>query len=83
MNDVSRELDIRINAATEVGFAVWEAGRMVASVTSAAEVAEWIERRLRTLPGEREREAQDMADTLHSMPNVIRAQQGDGLWRRK
>lgn len=83
MSDAPRELDIRISAASQTGFCIWEAGVVVAAVTSAAEVAEWVERRLRTLPGEREREAQDMADTLHSMPNVIRAQQGGGLWRRK
>jgi hypothetical protein len=65
-----RHVDLRVAAARDVGFAIYEAGEIVAAVTSRAEVAEWIERRLGLLPGELEREAVDFEATREAMANV-------------
>ena len=67
-----RDLDVRISAAGQVGFVVWEAGAIVASLTSRAEVADWIEQRLGIVPGEREREDADRAaySNVERMPNI-------------
>lgn len=67
-----RALDIRISSGTEVGFLVWEAGQVVAALTSRVEVADWLEHRLGSIPGEREREARDLASTQAAFGNVER-----------
>ncbi len=67
-----RDVNIQITAAQETGFLAWESGEVVAAFTSRAEIANWLEARLGDLPGEKEREAQDQADTVEAMPNVIR-----------
>lgn len=82
---MGRETDLRITAGLEVGFCVWEAGEVVAALTSASELAEWIERRLGKVPGEAERESRDRAEAIEALPNVISAVRdgGRGIWRRK
>lgn len=80
-----RNLDIRITAASDRGFVVWEASVVVAALTTRAEVAEWLEQRLGLLPGEIEREAQDRQQTIDDLPNVIRARTAppkSRLWQR-
>lgn len=69
---MSRDVNIQITAAQETGFLAWEGGEVVAAFTSRAEIANWLEARLGDLPGEKEREAQDQADTVEALPNVIR-----------
>jgi hypothetical protein len=43
----ARMLDLRITAGQETGFLVWENAEILAAFSSAAEVAQWIETRLR------------------------------------
>lgn len=68
---MTRDVNIQITAAQETGFLAWESGEVVAAFTSRAEIANWLEARLGDLPGELEREAQDRADTMEALPNVI------------
>lgn len=62
------------------GYIVTESGEEMAAFTSAAEVAQWIETRLRSLPAEQAR----LADEAHpiSMPNVVRAEERR-FWPRR
>ena len=81
---MSRVIDIRISAAAERGFCIYEAGEIVAAFTSRAEVAEWIETRLGEVDGEIDRERQDMADTIENFPNVVSRTDPKGWrWRRR
>ena len=83
MSDSPRLLDIRVNAATHVGFVIWEAGVVVAALTSAAELGEWIERRARELPGEIEREAADEYETRRTMPKIVAEEKAKSRWGLK
>lgn len=47
-----RECELRIGAAPEIGFVIWEHGNIAAALTSRQEVAAWIVDRLARLPGE-------------------------------
>lgn len=77
---MSRELiDIRIAAGTEIGFYIQEAGSIVACFRSAAEVAQWVEDRLRQMPGEAEREATEQADVISTLPSIAR----QSKWRMR
>ena len=73
-----RQCDLRIAAAHEIGFYVQEAGRVVACFEFRWQLAEWIERRLADVPGEREHEeherrAYEMAHSnVEAMPRVAR-----------
>lgn len=67
-----RHLDLRIAAATHVGFTIWEGGEIVAALTSRAEVAQWLEERLGAIPGEHEREARDFDAMQAALANVER-----------
>lgn len=80
---MSRHLDIRIGAAVEKGFVIHEAGEIVAAFTSRAEVAQWIEDRLGLVDGEIERERQDISDTVHDFPNILRTDPKRWKWGRK
>ena len=51
-----RSLDIHITAATTCGFIVWEGGKCVAALSTPIELAEYVQRRARSLHGEAERE---------------------------
>lgn len=73
---MSRDIDIRISAATDRGFAIHEGGQLVAALTTRAEVAEWIEDRLASVPGEVEREQQEIEQAQQDFPNVVRARTG-------
>ena len=68
--------DIRVRKAKERGFFIEEAGSVVAAFSSRSEVANWIEDRLGEIPGEIERENQDMHDTVMAMPRVLRDRTG-------
>lgn len=63
------------------GYVVTESGEEVAAFSGASEVAQWIETRLRSLPAEQAR----IADDAHpiSMPNVVRAEDGRRFWPRR
>lgn len=63
---MTRSLDIRITAARETGFVVWEAGDVVAAFANPQELAVWVEQRGMQVAGEAEQMAADL-----SMPNVI------------
>lgn len=67
-----RALDLRVSAARDTGFVVWEAGEAIAALTSRAELADWLYERLGSIPGEREREARDLAATEAALGNVER-----------
>ena len=77
-------LDLRISAGHDIGFLVQEAGHVVAALSTPGELATWIETRLRSVAGEREREAAERADQptgpriVQATPPVVRA----GLWNR-
>lgn len=66
----TRTVELRVSAGRDVGFVIWEAGEVAAALTSRAEVAEWIERRLGLIPGETERERQDFEATREAFGNV-------------
>jgi len=68
----ARQLDLRIAAAGEIGFVVWEASEVVAAFTSRAELADWLEARLGLVAGEAEREAAELAAYRASVGNVER-----------
>ena len=68
----SRQVDIRITAAIDVGFCVWEAGEVVAALKDRADVAEWVERRLGRIEGELNREEGERQERVIEMPNVMR-----------
>lgn len=61
-----RSVDIRISSAREKGFVVHEAGEVIAALTSAREVADWLQQRLEAV----QPEAAEVVD----MPNVARRQ---------
>jgi hypothetical protein len=81
----TRASKLFIEPAQVVGFTVWQDGKMLAALTSRAEVANWIEDHLGSLPGEREREARDYEATRRDMPNIIRPEETapGWAWRRK
>lgn len=83
MSDRSDMPPIMVRAAADIGFTIEEAGHVVAALTSAAEVAQWMETRLGSLPGEQEREAADRAATIEALPQVLRPMQGTGFFRRR
>lgn len=60
-----RSIDIRISSAREKGFVLHEAGEIVAALTSAREVAEWLQDRLEATQPETTGEVVDM-------PNMMR-----------
>ncbi len=64
--------EIRISCPQGQGFIVWSEGEPVAAITSRAELAEWIERALGDIPGEQEREAQELASMQAALGNVER-----------
>lgn len=64
--------ELRISCPRDNGFIVWSAGEPIAAMTSRAELADWIERHLGDIPGEREREAEDLASTQEALSNVER-----------
>lgn len=64
--------DIRITKADDTGYGIWIASRLVAALTTRAEVAEWIERHLGT-PEIIEREQQEIADVREQYPRVVGA----------
>ena len=76
-----RDFEIRISAASDKGFAIHEAGILVAALTTRAEVAQWIEDRLGEVPGEREQERQDIQDTRETFPRVIDRTDRKGWFR--
>lgn len=73
-----RDCHIHIHAAAEVGFYVMEDGHVIACFVSRAELADWIEARLLTVTGERERETDERRayEAAHAnvepMPRVAR-----------
>lgn len=76
---MTRALDIRISAARDHGFVVWEDGEPVAAFDNPQELAMWIEARAMKVEGEAERFS-DEAKT--EFPNVIRATPRKGLFSR-
>lgn len=80
-----RALDLRITTGSQIGFVVWEAGEVTAALTTPQELADWIEQRLRSLPGEAER-ADRLAEfiahmraapsNVTTMPRFVREHQG-------
>ena len=71
-DELFRHVDLRITAPAETGFLVWEGGEVIAAFTSRSELAQWLEDRLGLIPGEREKEAQAMAEMQNAMTNVER-----------
>lgn len=69
-----RALDIRLTCGTDVGFAVWEGGQLVAAFKWRHQIAEWLFDRLAELPGEIEREQREMPppppDNVQDFPRV-------------
>ena len=63
---MDRGLDIRITAASERGFVVHEAGEIVAALSTASEVASWLEDRLRNVQPEPQAEVLTMPRHLRS-----------------
>ena len=76
---MTRELDIRIEAAAEVGFVVWDGGKIVAALQDPQQLAMWIEARAMKVAGESERFADEVKTDF---PNVIRATPRKGLFSR-
>jgi hypothetical protein len=70
--DGPRHADLRITACRETGFLVWDGAEPIAAFSSRAEVADWIEQRLGSLPGEQEREAREFAAYQSAIGNVER-----------
>lgn len=65
---MTRSLDIRITAASSVGFVVHEAGEIVAAFSTPAELARWVEDAARDADGE----AQIVEPEQVTMPNVVK-----------
>lgn len=70
--DTLRHLDLRITAGRDAGFIVWEAAEAIAAFSSRAELADWLEDRLGSMPGEQEREAREIAAYHAARGNVER-----------
>ena len=64
---MTRSFDIRITAARETGFVVWEAGEVIAAFANPQELAVWIEQRGMQVAGE----AEQMAADLDGLPNIV------------
>lgn len=62
-----RSVDIRISSAKERGFVLHEAGEVVAALTTAREVADWLQQRLEAVQTETTGE-------VLNMPKVARRQ---------
>jgi hypothetical protein len=60
-----RSIDIRVASAREKGFVLHEAGEIVAALSTAREVADWLQQRLEAVQPEVTGEVVDM-------PNVAR-----------
>lgn len=65
-----RTVELRITAPPDRGFIVWVAGEPVAAFGDRFGLAEWLRVELGELPGEREREARDLALAREAMSNV-------------
>ena len=76
---MTRVLEIRISAARDHGFVVWEAGDPIAAFDDPQQLAMWIEARAMKVEGEAER-FNDEAKT--EFPNVIRATSRKGFFYR-
>lgn len=73
-------VSIVIQSATERGYVIQEDGQIVAALTSRAEVAEWIERRLGELiPEELDRERREIEEVQQTLPRVV-ASRGKGFF---
>jgi hypothetical protein len=64
--------EIRVSCPAGQGFIIWQDGEPIAALTSRSELADWIENALGDIPGEREREAKDLAAVQTAMGNVER-----------
>jgi len=71
-SNLTRTLDVRVTAAAETGFIVWEAAEPIAAFTSRAELADWLEDRLGLVAGETEREERELAAYRAAHSNVDR-----------
>lgn len=60
MTDERSVIDIRISSAREKGFVLHEAGEIVAALTSAREVADWLQQRLEAVQPETTGEVVDL-----------------------
>ncbi len=63
-----RGCELRIGAAPEIGFVIWEHGEIAAALTSRQEVAAWIVNRLARLPGEPPAETPFMGPRITQPP---------------
>lgn len=71
---MTRKLDIRISAASEEGFLVWEAGDPIAAFSTPQELAMWIEKKAMSVEGEAERMRSDLEQT--APPKIVKAMWG-------
>ena len=76
---MTRTLDIRISAARDHGFVVWEDGEVIAAFDDPQQLALWVEQRAMKVEGESERFSDE---TKTDFPNVIRATPRKGLFSR-
>lgn len=70
-----RDLDINIRAASEHGFVVTEAGEIIAGISTAAELARWVE--AKASGGEVMPQISGESEPI-TLPNVV--QNKRGLW---
>lgn len=71
---MTRELEIRIALAGEIGMVVYEKNAIIAAFSSAAELSQWIEQRLQPFDAP--------ADVAEPMPSMLQsAQPRPGLIR--
>ena len=81
---MSRDLDIRIAAARDTGFVIWEASELVAAVANPQELAMYIESRGMQVEGELERMRSELtvvapaSDSGRTFPNILK-----GGWARR
>lgn len=75
---MSDKLDIRVTAASERGFLAWEAGEIVAGFSTGAEVAMWLEHRLRRIERDKDGIGGGGADGPHDDGDQIARIAGSG-----
>ena len=79
--EIDRKMSLRIEPAATKGFIIWEAGEIVAGLSTRAEVANWIEDRLGSIPGEQEQEAADLVALREDLPNITKLERSRPGWQ--
>ena len=76
---MARDLDIRISAARDHGFVVWENAVVIAAFDDPQQLAMWVETRAMMVEGEAEKLTEE---TSRTFPSIVKSEPKRGLFGR-